>query len=125
MVNKVDEILVEIGQEIKSAREKRDWSQQELADKAQLSLSHLQHIEAGKVNFSFDMLFSIFNELGLSVDAFLFSDSFDFGAETSHLRIKLRSCTPMERKFIVNTMDYMASQFIENHQNKNRADATD
>ena len=116
MVNKVDELLVEIGQEVKSAREKRGWSQQELADKAHLSLSHLQHIEAGKVNFSFDMLYSIFSELGLSVDAFLFSDSFNFGTETSHLRIKLRSCTPMERKFIINTMDYMASQFIENHQ---------
>lgn len=116
MVSKVDEVLLEIGRAIKSARERRGLSQQELADKAHLSLSHLQHMEAGKVNFSFEMLFSIFNELGLSVDAFLFGDFFDFNAESSHLRVKLRSCTPAERKFIVNTMDYMASQFIEDHQ---------
>lgn len=124
-MNKIDEMLVAIGREIKNARDKRSWSQQELADRAQLSLSHLQHIEAGKVNFSFDMLCNIFNELGLSVDAFLYPDSTDFGMETSHLRIKFRSCTPMERKFIVDTMDYMASQFIKNHENKSRADATE
>lgn len=115
-MDKYDEMLINTGKGIKAARERINWSQQKLADKACVSLRHLQNIEDGEVNLSFEKLARICETLGLSIDAFMYPDTADFGIETAHLRMKFKQCTKEERTIIIKTMDYMASQFIESRE---------
>ena len=47
MTNKHDDISKKIGTKIKLERVKRNWSQEELAEKADLSKNHVGAIERG------------------------------------------------------------------------------
>ena len=116
MDKEIKELQKKAGQEIKRARLQKGWSQHKLAEKADLSNRHLQQIEDGVVNASLAIIVRIFRVLGLSVDALIFPDDSDFLSSTANIRIKYTDCTPSERKLLINTMEYMATQIIENRQ---------
>ena len=60
-----------IGSRIKEIRIKRRISQEELAERADLSVSYICHIERAKKKASLTSLVSIANALGVTVDSFL------------------------------------------------------
>ena len=65
--------LIEIGLAIASFRKMRGMTQQQLADEARMSRSHLSSIEAPKVvrPFSLEILFNIADALGIDASDLL------------------------------------------------------
>lgn len=61
------ERLIELGLTIAALRKKRNLSQEELAEKAKISRSHLSAIEAPRMvrSFSVEVLFNIADALGV------------------------------------------------------------
>lgn len=60
-----------IGKRIREERKKHAWSQEQLAEKADLSPVHLSHIETANTKLSLPALVSIANALKVSADALL------------------------------------------------------
>lgn len=57
-----------IGLRIMTLRKMQELSQEQLADRAGISRSHLSRIEAGKFSVTFDNLQTIAEALGMTVD---------------------------------------------------------
>lgn len=65
---------VAIGERIRSARESARLSVRELARRVEVSPSHVSQVERGLAKFSVRTLYSVVNELGVSMDS-LFADT--------------------------------------------------
>ncbi len=115
----MDEVLKNMGQELRNARKERNMTQQQLADYTKHGLRHIQRIELGKVNPTFEMLYVLVHELKISADPLFFPDMADSEKEMRHLQAKMNACTEEERQMIIQTMDYLATQFIIQHQTAN------
>jgi methanogenic corrinoid protein MtbC1/DNA-binding XRE family transcriptional regulator len=64
----LSEYLKELGQRIRSLRQKIGWTQEELAKATKLTRSYLVGVEGGKQNLSMDVVVRIANALNLSPD---------------------------------------------------------
>lgn len=62
---------VKIGQRIRAARNKLEWQQSEVAYRADLTTSHMSHIETGKTKLALPTIVKIANALSVSVDELL------------------------------------------------------
>ncbi len=60
-----------LGKRICKARERTNMTQDRLAEKVNLSPSHISHIESGKTKVSLPSLVNIANVLGTTVDSLL------------------------------------------------------
>ena len=112
----MDDTLQRVGAQIRTKRKKLNLSQQDLADDLHRGKRHIQRIELGKVNPSYDVLYALIHRLGLSADALFYPDMPDMEQEMRHLNVKLAACTDGERQMIIQTMDYMATLFLSQHQ---------
>ena len=63
---KIKEVKAEIGQLVKSYRKQQKLSQQDLAEKLDLSRITIQNLESGK-NFTIDTLLKVFNHFDVMV----------------------------------------------------------
>jgi transcriptional regulator with XRE-family HTH domain len=68
-VNEVD--YVKIGRRIRETRVKKGWQQSELAHRANLTASHMSHIETAQTKLALPTLVKIANALSVSVDDLL------------------------------------------------------
>ena len=107
-----EDIFLHMGQRIKEAREECGLTQQELAEQTGRGLRHLQDIEKGRKNPSFDMLASYINRLGIAPNELFYTDVPAVEKEVQHLMGKLLACTDDERAILLKTLDCMADQFI-------------
>lgn len=107
-----EDMFVRMGQRIKKAREECGLTQQELAEQTGRGLRHLQDIEKGRKNPSFDMLASYINRLGIAPNELFYPDAPAVEKEVQHLMGKLLACTEDERAILLKTLDCMADQFI-------------
>jgi len=101
-----------IGDRIRDARNDSNLTQQELADATGRGIRHLQGIERGLVNPSYEVLSSIICRLAMSADALFYPDLTKQEEDESHLLCKFAACTEEERRFILSTVDFMVEQFI-------------
>ena len=67
--------LIELGNRIKEARKLKKISQIELADAANISVSHLSNIENGKKSISIDLFIRVVEALQVSADWLLRTDT--------------------------------------------------
>lgn len=58
---------IQLGQNIKRLREKKGWTQEELAEKAELHISYIGQIERGLRYPSLKVLFKISDALGIKI----------------------------------------------------------
>ena len=63
--------LEELGRTLKTARRKKNLTQQQLADLSHMSLKYLQLVEKGGKNPSFEILRALSGVLDLSLDALI------------------------------------------------------
>lgn len=63
--------LTDIGRRIRGSRTQLNLSQAELAERTELSMSHISDIENGKINFTVDVLKRLSAALGCSADYIL------------------------------------------------------
>lgn len=116
-----DPKLQYLGEHIKAARNANHLTQQALADQANIGLRHYQNIEGGLINPSYKVLYAIIRRLAMSTDVLFYPDISQSEKETNHLLSKFAACTEEERRFLLNTVDYMVEQFIS-HRQKNSSE---
>ena len=108
--------LKHLGNCIRTARNECGLTQQELADQTGRGLRHIQNIEKGKINPSYEVLSVLIKRLGISADILFDTDIAKTDAEVKHFLGKFMACTEDERQIILKTLDCMAEQFISRHQ---------
>lgn len=90
-----------IGQRIRSLRKRRGLSQEQLAEKIWISVTHMSHIETGSTKLSLPVLVDIANALEVGADELLGDDihrsTEQFSDEIVGL---LRSCSAREQYFL-------------------------
>ena len=107
-----EDIFLHMGNRIKEAREECGLTQQELAEQTGRGLRHLQDIEKGRKNPSFDILTSYINRLGIAPNELFYTDVPAVEKEVQHFMGKFLACTEDERKILLKTLDCLAEQFI-------------
>lgn len=68
-----------LGNAIRTARMKKGYTQEHLAELLDITPGHLKHMESGKRNPSVPMLFQMMELLDFSVDALVFPDRAEGG----------------------------------------------
>ena len=106
------EELLYLGERISNARIDIGLTQQELADQCHRGLRHIQNIESGLANPSFEVLSDIIHRLGISADVLFFPDIVKQEKEERHFLNKLAACTEDERQIILKTLECMVEQFL-------------
>lgn len=107
-----EDIFLHMGNRIKEAREECGLTQQELAEQTGRGLRHLQDIEKGRKNPSFDVLASYISRLGVAPNELFYSDVPIVEKEVQHFMGKFLACTEDERVILLKTLNCLAEQFI-------------
>ncbi|GLC89796.1 helix-turn-helix domain-containing protein [Lysinibacillus piscis] len=79
----MDELLLLLGEKIRTVREARGLSQEELAEMANINRSRISNIETGKINITINTLVSILNALEIH-----YADLFNFNEQIKTSDIK-------------------------------------
>lgn len=95
------ELKIVIGQRIKEIRERSKLTQMKLAEQANLSVSYISHIERGKKSASVETLVNIANELGVTVNEFLYGIQVnDNIVYQTDMDILLGECTAIQKQIV-------------------------
>jgi transcriptional regulator with XRE-family HTH domain len=104
--------LLSVGGRIAKKRRDKGYSQALLAEKANISISHLSNIERGRKSLSAEVLFKIAEALQISVDSILFTDIPQVHMQIEReIGINLNNCTAKEKEFILKLIKDI-SEFI-------------
>ena len=95
-------VLEELGIELKNARHQKGLTQQQLADLSQVSLKHIQLIEKGVKNPSFEILRAVVRVLDISLDALIYSGSDADEQAAAEWKQTYLSCPPAARGALLN-----------------------
>ena len=95
----------EIGQRIRKCRRDRNLTQEELAEKVDISTTHMSHIETGATKLSLAVLVSIACALNVSTDTLLFEEKV-INKNTTLLEIDgiLSDCSPTQAKILADIL---------------------
>lgn len=107
--------FIYLGQCVRDARKRCGLTQQELADQSEVGLRHIQNIESGLVNPSYECLSALIKRLGLSANLLFYPDMPNQDTELERFMGKYLSCTEEERQILLQTAEFMAEQFIKRH----------
>ena len=89
-----------IGQKIRKYRKAKCISQEQLAEKVDISVTHLSHIETGNTKLSLPVLVDIANALGVHTDDLLVDGVTGRSIAISEISDILDSCTDQEIRII-------------------------
>lgn len=90
-----------IGQQIRKIRKAHGFSQEELAEKINISTTHMSHIETGSTKLSLPVLVDIANALDVRTDDLLYeSPAVPAGKAFEEIAAVMDRCTPQEAKVI-------------------------
>lgn len=94
-----------IGQRIRKCRRDCNLTQEELAEKVDISTTHMSHIETGVTKLSLAVLVSIAHSLNVSTDSLLFEEK-AVNKNTTHLEIDqlLADCSPTQAKILADIL---------------------
>ena len=94
--------LISVGHRIAKTRTEKGYSQATLAEKANISVSHLSNIERGRKSLSAEVLLKISEALQVSADGILVTDIPQVHKEVeSQIDVNLNNCTVREKEFIL------------------------
>lgn len=114
----VDDIdYAAIGRRIRSARKKAKLTQEQLAEKIDVTPQHVSAIETGKTKLSLPALIRISKAVNVSLD-FLVYDEIPYLIEQYDLDAKeiLDSCsTAIERQYLLDTMRLLQDELKNNY----------
>ncbi len=94
----------EIGQRIRKYRKERNLSQEQLAEAANISVTHMSHIETGNTKLSLPVLADIAKKLNITTDRLLYNRGFSKDSAIDILRNILDGCSEMQLKIICETI---------------------
>ena len=90
-----------IGQRIRAIRRAHGLSQEQLAERVNISVTHMSHIETGNTKLSLPVLVSIAAALAVRTDDLL-SDGAEYteGHALEEIAAALQACTPREARIV-------------------------
>ena len=90
-----------IGQQIRKIRKAHGFSQEDLAEKVNISTTHMSHIETGNTKLSLPVLVDIAHALEVRVDDLLYEKPNSYAnAASEEIATVLESCTARQAKVI-------------------------
>ena len=90
-----------IGQRIRKIRKAHGYSQEELAERVNISTTHMSHIETGNTKLSLPVLVDLASALDIRTDDLLYDNSvMPTGQAYEEIIAVLDRCTPQEAKVI-------------------------
>lgn len=101
-----------LGARIRTAREKKYMTQEQLGEMCSLSTAHIGHIERGTRTPSIDALCAISSALGVSLDSLLL-DSFEGTDKLNHMAAILKAKDPEKVRRFVTMVTAMAEKIDE------------
>ena len=99
----------EIGQKIRRYRKEKGLSQEQLAEKVNISVTHMSHIETANTKLSLPVLVDIASVLQVQTDELLF-DSKPQGGATLLMQL-VADCTPQQIEMIVELAKTVKNKF--------------
>ena len=97
---------LEIGQRIKTLRRAANLSQEQLAEKAAISVTHMSHIENGSTKLSLPVLVELASALDISTDALLKGEQEQhIDLTANQLYALTRSCSAKELRIVSDTIE--------------------
>lgn len=102
-MNENDKRLLEIGKRITDRRKSLGWTQEELADRGDLTPQFVSYSESGKRAMRPENLLKLSSTLGVSADFLLSGDIID--KDMLLMSDKLRRLTPEQRNIIEKIID--------------------
>ena len=95
---------IKIGQNIRKFRKAHGLSQEELAEKVNISTTHMSHIETGSTKLSLPVLCDLSKALQVSTDDIIAQENFvNTNASVGELMKVIETCTPQQIKVITDT----------------------
>ena len=92
-----------IGQKIRKYRKAYNLSQEQLAEKVGISVTHMSHIETGNTKLSLPVLADISKALDIRSDDLLFDSAVEKTIYVEELCAILEDCSPKEVQIITET----------------------
>ena len=109
-----DEInYFKLGEKIKSARERKNLTQEQLAELCQLSAAHIGHIERGTRTPSLETIFRVAVSLGVSVDFLLLDSQPDKTRTLAFLDGILAKAEPQKARRFITVVKAVADKIDE------------
>ena len=94
----------EIGQQIRKIRKAHGLSQEQLAERVNISTTHMSHIETGNTKLSLPVLVDIAAILEVRTDDLLNNSTPNTGTALSEIASILESCTAQQAKVIADVV---------------------
>ena len=94
-----------IGERIRRTRRAHDISQEILAEMADISTTHMSHIETGNTKMSLEVLVDIAAALNVSIDYIVFGEERGDNKYYRQLEGILSTCTPDNARIILGMVD--------------------
>lgn len=94
-----------IGQRIRKIRKAQGLSQEQLAERVQISVTHMSHIETGNTKLSLQVLVDLAMTLGIRTDTLLFDDPSGIkNIANDEIQAILETCSPAQARFLADLM---------------------
>lgn len=94
-----------IGQRIRKVRKAQGLSQEQLAERVQISVTHMSHIETGNTKLSLQVLVDLAMTLGIRTDTLLFDDPSGIkNIANDEIQAILETCSPAQARFLADLM---------------------
>ena len=111
----MDDCVKGIGARIREARKERGLTQSALAEKLDISVSHMSDIETGRTNFGIDIFMRITEILQVSADSLLRTNVPEVDAVYSaELKGLMEGCSSSEKEAMLKTLRSMKTVFLNN-----------
>ena len=106
----------DIGQRVRRYRKAQNLSQEQLAEKIDISVTHMSHIETGNTKLSLPVLVALARELDVRTDDLLFDSPSCKDASLQELASVLESCSPTETRILVDIATAAKKSLDKHHQ---------
>ena len=106
-----------LGSQIRTARKRKNLTQQKLADKTGLAIKTVQETEKGKKNATYDTLSGLIECLGVSADTLFPTKTPIPGEKLQNLIRKVQLCNEKNQEILLNTINFLADQLLSEQEN--------
>ena len=101
-----------LGNALRAARLKKHYSQEQLAERLDITVTHLQHIESGFRKPSIELYFALVQALDFSTDSFLTEQADDSLAhQRSSVALMASQCTRQQLTVLLATAQALLDSF--------------
>ena len=108
-----NEVLARGGARLKALRKERGYTQEQLAERTNLSTRHIAGIEKGEANPSFEVLYTIISALGTSFDAVFNPAEEQVEREIQEIAGLYRVCPEQGRQLILAAINAMVKALMD------------